>query len=335
MPLQIDRMRAKELAPRLDEALEIISNEFEGLDAHRQYRNAFSRLLKPDPLGRVGMMGTDQRDLFVPLLREALSTYVPEGGGQMFDFGAGDGQTFALAADATPEGTTVSVEEPNPGYLADYAAFLERHPGLRTGTLLEASLDEIDEVAKRTGTILPPDSSIDLGLGLHMIYFAADMEACFARMLRFVKPGGAFFNVVADETTAYGGRVLRAFIDAGGDTGANDHQLAAIDHRQRLFAPTGDGGGAIVRVLDAAGIQVEMKAQRQPSRLYGHSLADVLALSNITTLVEVPGMLKFEVATRILRDTPEEIDLRIETDGPRMGMWSVAQPQWVTVLRRR
>jgi hypothetical protein len=28
------------------------------------------------------------------------------------------------------------------------------------------------------------------------------------------------------------------------------------------------------------------------------------------------------------------VDLRIEDDGPRKGMWSVTQPQWVAVLRR-
>jgi hypothetical protein len=45
-----------------------VCNEFEGLDTYRGYHNAFARVLKPDPLGRVLMLGTDQRDLFVPLL---------------------------------------------------------------------------------------------------------------------------------------------------------------------------------------------------------------------------------------------------------------------------
>ena len=113
MPIQIDRLRAQDLALHFDEALELVRNEFEGLDPHRQYRNAFSRLLKPDPLGRVLMMGTDQRDMFVPELRRAIKTTVPSDG-HIFDFGAGDGQTFALVADAVPKGTRVSIEEPNP-----------------------------------------------------------------------------------------------------------------------------------------------------------------------------------------------------------------------------
>ena len=66
MPIQIDRRRAETLASQFDEARELVRNEFHGLDTHRQYRNAFARLLKPDPLGRVLMMGTDQRDMFAP-----------------------------------------------------------------------------------------------------------------------------------------------------------------------------------------------------------------------------------------------------------------------------
>src|ERR1041384_4845908 len=119
MPIPIDRKGTEKLAAQSDEALELVRNEFEGLDPHRQYRNAFARLLKPDPLGRVLMMGTDQRDLFVPELRRVIETSVPTGG-HIFDFGAGDGQTFALVADSVPHGTRVSLEEPNPEYLANY-----------------------------------------------------------------------------------------------------------------------------------------------------------------------------------------------------------------------
>ena len=43
---------------------------------------------------------------------------------------------------------------------------------------------------------------------------------------------------------------------------------------------------------------------------------------------------KFESAAKVLRDRSAEVDLRIETEGPRMGMWCVVQPQWVTRLMR-
>lgn len=103
MPIAINPISAGELSPQLDDALEIVCNEFDSLDPHRQYHNSFSRVLKPDPLGRVLMMGTDQRDLFVPLLRRAVGKFVSPDG-HIFDFGAGDGQTFAYVAEAVPAG---------------------------------------------------------------------------------------------------------------------------------------------------------------------------------------------------------------------------------------
>src|SRR5215475_1294488 len=220
MPIPIDRVRAQDLALQFDEALELVRNEFEGLEPHRQYRNAFARLLKPDPLGRVLMMGTDQRDMFVPELRRVIEACVPSDG-HIFDFGAGDGQTFALVAAAVPKGTRVSIEEPNPEYLTDYVAFLKTQAHLRPGMALAAGFDEIDSAAARLGKTLPQDGSVDLGLALHMIYFVHDLASSLRRMVRFVKPGGALFVVVTDETVGYTGRVLTRFIDEGGDTRDN------------------------------------------------------------------------------------------------------------------
>lgn len=333
MPIQVDRTTARDLSPELDDALEIVCNEFEGLDTHRGYYNAFARVLKPDPLGRVLMLGTDQRDLFVPLLRVTVEKYVPAGG-RIFDIGAGDGQTFAYIADAVPAGTTVSIEEPNPAYLAAYQAFLERQPHLRSGIAVSTGLDEIEEEAARNAADFPESGSMDMALGMHMIYFATDVARSLRAILRFLKPGGVYFNVVTDEATAYSGSVLRSFIESGGDTGDNDGCLAAMDERRRLLAPESEGGGGLVGVAGAAGIEIEVESVRQESRMYGHSLADLLALANISVLTAQAGTRKFESAAKIIRDRPEEVDLRIETEGPRMGMWSVVQPQWVTQVRR-
>jgi SAM-dependent methyltransferase len=333
MPIQIDEARARDLAPQLDDALKIVCNEFDGLDAHRGYHNAFARALKPDPLGRVLMLGTDQRDLFVPLLRRTVAEHVPAGG-QIFDIGAGDGQTFGYIADAVPAGTTVSIAEPNPAYLAAYQGFLERQPNLRGGAAALAGLDTLDEEATGSVDDLPRPGSVDVALGLHMIYFATDVARSLRAILRFLKPGGVYVNVVTDETTAYNGAVLRSFVESGGDTGNNDRCFAAMDERRRLLAPEAEGGGGLARAAAAAGIEVEVDAVRQASRMYGNSLVDLLALANISVLNGQAGTRKFESAAKVLRDRPEEVDLRIETEGPRTGMWSVVQPQWVTRVRR-
>lgn len=330
MPVAIDRAAAAGLSHQLDDALAIVCNEFEGLDPHRQYHNSFARVLKPDPLGRVLMMGTDQRDLFVPLLRRAIMTFVPPGGA-IFDFGAGDGQTFSYVASAVPPETTVSILEPNPTYLVAYQAFLESQPQLRPGLALEAGIDDLYAEAHGSRDDLPPQSSIDLALGLHMVYFASEAPAALRAILEYVKPGGALFSVATDEANGYSGAVLRTFVDSGGDTGDNARHLATMDERRRLLASQDEGGELTHLIREPA---IEVDAVRQPSRMYGHSLADLLALSNISVLVNVPGTQKFEAAAKTLRDRPEEVDFRIETDGPRAGMWSVTQPQWVTEVRR-
>ncbi len=334
MPIQVDRKKTQSLAPQFDEALDLVRNEFDGLDPHRQYRNAFHRLLKPDPLGRVLMMGTDQRDMFVPELRRIVETSVPSDG-HIFDFGAGDGQTFALVADAVPRGTRISLEEPNPEYLANYRDFLKTKTHLRPGVALAAGFDDIDAAVERAAEELPPDGSIDLGLALHMIYFVNDVPATLTRMVRFLKPSGVLFVVVTDETVGYTGRALKSFIERGGDTGDNAKHLSVIAERRRLLGRPSEGGGAIADVLRAAGTPVEIDVRRQPSRLYGHNLADLIALSSIAVLAGVGGVEKFEAATELLRHDPEAVDLRIEDDGPRKGMWSVTQPQWVAALRTR
>jgi SAM-dependent methyltransferase len=333
MPIQIDRSRAENLALQFDEAIEFVRNEFEGLDPHRQYRNAFARLLKPDPLGRVLMMGTDQRDMFVPELRRTIAASVSSDG-HIFDFGAGDGQTFALVADSVPQGTRVSIEEPNPEYLVNYRELLKTKAHLRPGMALAVGFDEIDAAASRSGEKLPPDGSVDVALALHMLYFVNDLFASVRRMVRFLKPGGVLFVVVTDETVGYTGLALKSFIERGGDTGDNARHLSVIAERRRILGSPEEGGGAIIELLGAAGTPVEVKTQRQPSRLYGHNLADLIALSSIALLASVEGLAKFEAAAALLRHNPEAVDLRIEEDGPRKGMWSVTQPQWVATFCR-
>ena len=261
MPIQIDRKGTEKLAAQFDEALELVRNEFEGLDPHRLYRNAFSRLLKPDPLGRVLMMGTDQRDLFVPQLRRVIETSVPANG-HIFDFGAGDGQTVALVADSVAQGTRILLEEPNPEYLANYSAFLKTKAHLRSGLTLAVGFDEIDETAADSGQKLPSDGSIDLALAMHMLYFVNDLTASVTRMVRFLKPGGVLFVVVTDETVGYTGLALKSFVERGGETGDNARHLSVIAERRRLLGLPGEGGGAIGEALAAAGTPVEISVVR-------------------------------------------------------------------------
>ena len=327
MPIQIDQASASGMAARFDEALVLVRNEFKGLDVDSQYRNAFARLLRQDPLERVPMLGTDQRDRFVPVLRE-LFACVPAGG-HILDVGGGNGQTLALLADRLPERVTVSLIEPNAGYVDDYRRWLESQQHLDAGRLIVAGLDDVDALPSPDQASLE-DGSAHLVLALHMLYFVADPAASLLRMARFLKPGGALAVVFADEVRGYSGQVLQRFVEAGGDTGNNAEALAGVEARERLTTGT--------RLADAINAQVhgefQVEIQLQSSRLYCHTLGDLIALSAIAELAATESSMKFEVAADLLRSCPEAVDLRIEDEGPRKGMWSVTQPQRLAIIRR-
>ena len=325
MPLSITAASARSLARRLDEALALVRHEFEGLDRHRQYSRAFARLMKPDPLGRAPMLGTDGRDLFVPVLREAIGRVVGSGG-QVLDLGGGDGRTFALLADQLPEGAVVSVVEPNPAALRDYAEFLAAEPHLVPGVLLEAAFDAID---KEPG--LPADGGADLVLALHMLYFVRDPEAALLRMARFLAPGAVLCVVASAGMKGYTEQVLRAFIADGGEVGDNARRLRATAEREVLLS----GGVREVFASEMPELAFDVDTRLQPSRLYGRTLGDLIALANVAELADVDGTAKFQAAARLLRSAPESVALRMEDDGPRKGMWSVAQPQYMAIIRRR
>ena len=209
-------------------------------------------------------------------------------------------------------------------------------PGPDDGHLI-SDFDALDQSAADQGIRLSADGTVDLVLALQMIFLLDDLPAGLTRMARFTKPGGALLVVVADEQDGYTGHALRAFIAAGGDTGANQHHLDAIAERHRLLAPPEHGGGEILDELAhrLPSATFELLAALQPSRLYGHPLADMIALANVAVLSGIDGIDKFEAADRLLREQPELVDLRIEDEGPRKGMWSVTQPQRLAILRRR
>ena len=124
-----------------------------------------------------------------------------------------------------------------------------------------------------------------------------------------------------------------AFIDSGGDTGDNADHVAAIDERRRLL---GRMPRAVVNFPPRCGRghQRRRRIVRQPSRMYGHSFADLLAIANIGVLVNVPGTQKFESTPRGSARPPRRgraSHRNRRASSPRM--WSVVQPQWVTQVR--
>jgi hypothetical protein len=82
--------------------------------------------------------------------------------------------------------------------------------------------------------------------------------------------------------------------------------------------------------------RASLRSEAQASRLYGHTLMDILALSLITGLDRIETSTKFDAVMDLIRTRPEAIGLRIERGGnpAREAMFSVVQSQVVVELRR-
>lgn len=312
---------------RLEEARLLIRHEFDGLDAHGQYFNAFARLLKADPLGRVPMLGTDQREQFVPVIRQALAAG-PQRLLAILDVGCGDGATFELFAGAVPAGTTIDLIDPNADYVAAYVARLTRREDIRLGAAHVAGFapDPAD-----SGFAPPLARAYDLILCLHSLYFFDDLPASIADLYARLAPGGVLVVVFADETIAHTGVCYRAHVEQFDPALAAVHAQVCAE-RLALFEGGSAADPGVVRRL--AGSQAH--AARQPTRLFGHSIADIVALSNIAGLAGQEGVAKFDAALGLLAGDPDRLGFRIETDpaSPRLGMLSVQQPQVVCTIAK-
>lgn len=329
-PIDITHEFVAAHAARFDDALEITKNEFKSLDADAQYTNAFARLLKWDPLDRVVMLGTDQRELFLPVLKNLICAQRRATAERFafFDIGCGDGQTFALAADAFPDGATGVILDCNAYYLSQYEAAVRATRRLQIGRSICAPFLPSTPVEER---------GFDLILAIHVLYYFDDLRPSLARIYELLKPGGAAFIVFADEKTAYTGQALRAY--HRGDKAFLAGFDEICDLRRRLLLPGADGVVAdIQNHLDERFpmSRASLRSEIQASRLYGHTLVDILALSLITGLDRVETPAKFDAVMELIRTQPQAIGLRIERGGhpAREGMMSVVQPQVVVELRR-
>ncbi|UCG12410.1 MAG: methyltransferase domain-containing protein [Deltaproteobacteria bacterium] len=337
MPITVTREITKSQKARLQEAVGLLSLEFSGLTNQEAYRLAFSRLLKPDPLDRVSMMGTDQRDLFVTMLSDHVKS-IPERG-HYFDFGGGDGQTFALVAGSVPQNVTVHIEEPDGKYLEDYVAYVEAQPHLNLGHAIQAGFDQM--TSTETGITIQKPEAVDAASAIHMIYFLPDLEKSLKAMYNFLKPGGSLFIVFADERAAHTGQAVQYHYKKAGYFRKAKAHRDICNERYRLLGPRNSGGGHIEDILrqEFPGTIPELESTILNSRLYGHTLADIVALGFITELAPsddttILDHSKLVHCVELIEKYPEKVDFRIEDEGIRTGMYSVTQPQIVTVIKR-
>jgi len=319
---------------RFQEARILVQNEFHGLDVHQQYMNSFSRLLKWDPLERVTMLGTDQRDQFVPAVKEAVSKAMPHGGA-LLDIGCGDGKTFSLIADAIPDGSLIDAFDPNPEYVSLYEKALKGNPRLNAGLCDTAAFSACTFGEARPGKV-GFRSSYDAILALHVLYFFDDLRKCVIEVYKRLSPNGVAILVFADEQVAYTGLSYRSYLKSIGKPEAANLHIEECERRADLFSIRQDtdtsATGLLSRMFPNAPPCIQI--QRQETRLFGHSIADIIALSNISELEQYISVAKFESGADIIEFRPELVDFRVERDklDARYGMLSVLQPQIVVTI---
>ncbi len=251
----------------------------------------------------------------------------------MLDIGCGDGQTFALMSDAIPAGSAIHAIEPNAEYVKAFEAHLTPQGRLQKGTFhCKPFSPDLLGKSKATG------SPYALILAVHVLYFFEDLEASLLSIYQALSPGGVAFIVFADEETAYTGLVFRAYMRASGHNELAEAHAELCRNRLKLFAQDQTGAdtltGLIGRTFAGTGARIDI--QRQETRLYGHSIGDIVALCNIAGLQPYLGTDKFEAAADLIEHSPEAVDFRIENDpkNPRYGMFSVQQPQIVAAIRK-
>ncbi|HEY1427023.1 MAG TPA: hypothetical protein VGF50_10160, partial [Caulobacteraceae bacterium] len=177
----------------------------------------------------------------------------------------------------------------------------------------------------------PLAQGYDVILVLHSLYFFDDLAASIADLVARLAPGGVMVVVFADETVAHTGVCYRAHVETLDAALAAAH-AAACAERLALFEGGPDAQPGVSRLLAGA----EVSAVRQETRLFGHSIADLVALSDIAGLIGFDGVAKFDAALTLLARDPGRLGFRIETDpaSPRYGMLSVQQPQLVCRIAR-
>lgn len=190
----------------------LIQLELKSHNSEDTYGLCFSRLTKPDlfrvlDMGRhlgngeptVLMIGTDQRDQFVPLLKaQGLNL---SKGANILDLGCGDGKTSYHLLRELRHDTNITLIDPNREYLSLYTGMI-RHVSdtIHVERVIVAGFDEamVDRLLARS----------DLILLIHAIYFATNSAALLNFVLDHLRAHGRAFIVFADEFSGYTGAMI-------------------------------------------------------------------------------------------------------------------------------
>ena len=321
----------------------LVANEFKGNTPHEVYELSFSRLLKKFPERAIWddrfselpiMAGTDERDLFLPLVKQAVSRL--QEASTILDIGAGDGQTFSRFSSKIPKSTTIDFIEPNKNYADAYMSEIQhREDRLSLGSSFVETFKSYFNTKR-----FDAKSKYDLILCLHSIYFVGDVQQFIEFLQDSLKIGGRALLVFADETRCFTGCIVQNYLEKM-DTEKAEQFHKRAKARKYLFhnfeSVCPEKATRVFQEFVGHKRIAIRHIQSQPAKLFGNDIGDIIALGFLTDLSFCDNQSwdkKVSFVTEFIRDHPHLVGLAVEVDGPRSHTFSVSEPQVVIEVER-
>ena len=312
-------------------AQQLLLKTFKGLNLQEAYDVGFyGNVATTDALGVLPTyLGTDQRDDIVQFLEDIFRK--TRANSRILDVGAGDGQTFSLAADSLSH-ASLTLLEPSKAATDRYERMIAEHPHLDHDGTINAGLEDIETICER--------GPFDLVLSIHSIYYV-ETETALLDMYSLLCDGGSLAVVYAP-SAASAHQALLYYLETTGRQSLQElhqHRLSTRDHLL-----SNDDISGVVRLLNARfpGSQASITVQNVPSRFYAHQLWNLAEMCLMGDLCYVDQQAhdtidpaKLTAALDMLCEKPHLCDLRVEDSGVRKGMLSVIEPQRMVVISKQ
>jgi SAM-dependent methyltransferase len=333
---ELRRPTAELLTREFNHYCSLVEYAYSGLTPQQAYDLAYyNHMETKDPLGRCPYYrGTDQRDFFIPALKRLFEQLPAQA--RIGDFGAGDGQTTAMALDAVPGKAIIDIIEPGPA-IKRYETYITATANLAVGISIQAPIGKFDA---SDGLLTIPDNSLDVVLCIHAIYFF-DLATGVQSMYRCLKPGSSLFVVFSDEKNGTTGRAVTGYFNRiGRHDVAKRHQAVFNERVQLLSSNTAHRNIASI-IEESYGHSPLLTMVDAPSRFYGDKFGDMAGFGLLTGSFFEPEDQTFNTekvlsVLKDLRDAPQDFDLGIIDNpaNPRHGMWTTAQPQKIITITK-
>jgi SAM-dependent methyltransferase len=197
--------------------------------------------------------------------------------------------------------------------------------------VIASGIDELIETQSEDPATLP--ESFDAVISAHSIYFSSDARGFLSFALDRLRPGGKLLLVFAEGLGRFTGAMTLGYLDRYRlDPEEKERRSqAALDQMIGLVngpPSRSDCQASLQKALARNDFRVA-EVLRQPTKIYGHDLGDMIAFAFINKLPMIDHNLTRQIAyvSERLQDSPDVFDLRVHVSGPRARMFSLAQPQ--------